>query len=236
MSGSCSYCRRNRERADKARARSDGFTGAALRDMREATGRTRNDVAAAVGIHVNSVKYWEQAEYVDLTGHSPKLILEELGAKVFLTSSRVRGRASRGVSFEPEEASHQTDNSPQHIAGVRHGVKGEAPRLPQGLEKPVRTCPAKPHLACHDCEAGSCLRLAELGLNAAHQPLPKSDRPTCGAKTRAGHPCRAKVVPGKRRCRNHGGLSTGAKTEEGRALIAEAQRRRWRRVKAEAGE
>jgi len=36
-----------------------------------------------------------------------------------------------------------------------------------------------------------------------------------------------KVEPGKRRCRFHGGLSTGPKTSEGRARIAEAQRRRW---------
>ena len=31
----------------------------------------------------------------------------------------------------------------------------------------------------------------------------------------------------KTRCRFHGGLSTGPKTEAGRARIAEAQRRRW---------
>ena len=37
-----------------------------------------------------------------------------------------------------------------------------------------------------------------------------------------------RVVPGKRRCRFHGGLSTGPRTMEGRARIAEAQRRRWR--------
>jgi len=36
-----------------------------------------------------------------------------------------------------------------------------------------------------------------------------------------------KVEPGKRRCRFHGGLSAGANTSEGRARIAEAQRRRW---------
>ncbi len=36
-----------------------------------------------------------------------------------------------------------------------------------------------------------------------------------------------RVEPGKRRCRFHGGLSTGPKTDAGRARIAEAQRRRW---------
>ena len=37
-----------------------------------------------------------------------------------------------------------------------------------------------------------------------------------------------RVEFGKARCRLHGGLSTGPKTEVGRARIAEAQRRRWR--------
>jgi transcriptional regulator with XRE-family HTH domain len=49
----------------------------------------------------------------------------------------------------------------------------------------------------------------------------------CGAKTRKGTPCRAKALPGKKRCKYHGGMSTGPKTAEGRARIAEAQHRRW---------
>ena len=52
-------------------------------------------------------------------------------------------------------------------------------------------------------------------------------RVICGAKTRKGTPCKAKSEPGKKRCRLHGGLSTGPKTEEGRRRIAEAQRKRW---------
>ena len=36
-----------------------------------------------------------------------------------------------------------------------------------------------------------------------------------------------RVEFGKARCRFHGGLSTGPKSEAGRARIAEAQRRRW---------
>ena len=50
----------------------------------------------------------------------------------------------------------------------------------------------------------------------------------CGARTRKGAPCRAKPIPGKARCKFHGGLSTGPRTPEGRARVAEAQRRRWR--------
>lgn len=54
-------------------------------------------------------------------------------------------------------------------------------------------------------------------------------RVICGAKTRKGTPCRAKSEPGRRRCKFHGGMSTGPKTEEGKARIAEAQRRRWKK-------
>lgn len=60
-----------------------------------------------------------------------------------------------------------------------------------------------------------------------HKPrrtiTPKSDRPRCGAKTRAGGSCQARAVwnkakdkPRNGRCRMHGGLSTGPKTPEGR--------------------
>ena len=42
-------------------------------------------------------------------------------------------------------------------------------------------------------------------------------RVVCGAKRhRDGQPCQAKSEPGKRRCRFHGGRSTGPKTSEGR--------------------
>ena len=43
-------------------------------------------------------------------------------------------------------------------------------------------------------------------------------RVQCGAKRhRDGQPCQAKSEPGKRRCRFHGGRSTGPKTPEGKA-------------------
>lgn len=55
----------------------------------------------------------------------------------------------------------------------------------------------------------------------------------CGAKTRKGEPCQAKPLPGRKRCKFHGGMSTGPRTPEGRARIAEAQRRRWGKWRAE---
>jgi hypothetical protein len=38
--------------------------------------------------------------------------------------------------------------------------------------------------------------------------------PRCGARTRAGRPCRAPAIHGKLRCRMHGGRSTGLRTPE----------------------
>ncbi len=57
-------------------------------------------------------------------------------------------------------------------------------------------------------------------------PKPRRDRRRCGATTRKGAPCQRLPVPDRRRCRNHGGLSTGAKTPEGRERIAKSNRRR----------
>jgi hypothetical protein len=61
--------------------------------------------------------------------------------------------------------------------------------------------------------------------------IPKSERPRCGARCRDGHACRAPVVVRsdgsfKKRCRLHGGLSTGPKSAAGRAAIAQSNRRR----------
>jgi len=77
-----------------------------------------------------------------------------------------------------------------------------------------------------------CHRMLERGLSRTGLPLKRKFRPRCCAKTRAGAPCIMRVVPGKRRCRFHGGLSTGPRTVEGRARIAEAQWRRWRARRA----
>lgn len=55
------------------------------------------------------------------------------------------------------------------------------------------------------------------------------ERPTCGAKTRTGAPCKRQPVPGKKRCRNHGGMSTGPRTIKGRARSLANLKLRWKR-------
>lgn len=65
--------------------------------------------------------------------------------------------------------------------------------------------------------------------------IPKSERPRCLARTRAGGSCQARVAWDKtrfrarnKRCRMHGGLSTGPRTEAGREAIRASNRRRAR--------
>lgn len=46
----------------------------------------------------------------------------------------------------------------------------------------------------------------------------QSERVPCGARRRRdGRPCQALSAPGRRRCKWHGGLSTGPRSVEGRA-------------------
>jgi hypothetical protein len=47
--------------------------------------------------------------------------------------------------------------------------------------------------------------------------------PRCGARTRAGCPCRSPAIHGKLRCRMHGGRSPGPRTPEGRIRVREAR-------------
>jgi hypothetical protein len=49
--------------------------------------------------------------------------------------------------------------------------------------------------------------------------------PRCGAKNRSDAPCRGAVMKDKKRCRHHGGASTGPRTAEGRARISKANTR-----------
>ena len=53
---------------------------------------------------------------------------------------------------------------------------------------------------------------------------------TCGAKTRFGGLCAKFPIAGKRRCRLHGGMSTGPKTDKGKQRIANAQLKHGRHV------
>ena len=66
--------------------------------------------------------------------------------------------------------------------------------------------------------------------------MERKHRPFCGAKTRKGAPCQAKVywpyewdAPAKK-CRMHGGLSTGPTKAEGMERLAKSAKKNMKRV------
>ena len=73
-----------------------------------------------------------------------------------------------------------------------------------------------------------CERIYAIWEERGHQkplpPLPEMPDElkalTCGAKTRAGTPCKSKAIYRNGRCKLHGGLSTGPKTIEGKRRSA----------------
>lgn len=57
-----------------------------------------------------------------------------------------------------------------------------------------------------------------------------TSKPICGAhRKQTGSTCQAPALRNGR-CKMHGGKSTGPKSPEGLARIAEAQRARWQRI------
>lgn len=92
---------------------------------------------------------------------------------------------------------------------------------------------ARIHAALTDTSPALKARLAAAAQREAERAAKR--RVPCKAKTRKGTPCRMKSEPGRARCKFHGGMSTGAKTPEGRDRIRQAQLRRWARWRAEHG-
>ena len=85
-----------------------------------------------------------------------------------------------------------------------------------------------------------CRQLFERGLSHRGLPLKRKFRPRCCAKTRAGVPCIMRVVPGKRRCRFHGGGVTPmaikrTKKADPVHVVVKVDGRRWRRVLSLSG-
>ena len=88
-------------------------------------------------------------------------------------------------------------------------------------------------IAAQDAARAAAFEAKVAAWQAAEADRAAKRRVPCGAKTRKGTPCRCLSEPGKRRCKFHGGMSTGARTAEGLERIREAQRKRWARWKAE---
>jgi hypothetical protein len=68
-------------------------------------------------------------------------------------------------------------------------------------------------------------------LKNGNPPGNPGNAPRCGARTRAGTPCKAAAMPNGR-CRMHGGPSTGPKTEAGKAKIRASRTKHGRKSQA----
>lgn len=81
-----------------------------------------------------------------------------------------------------------------------------------------------------EAEAAAALALESWRIREARKAA--TSRVICGATTRKNTKCKNKSEPGRRRCKFHGGMSTGARTPEGIERIRQAQLRRWARARA----
>lgn len=98
------------------------------------------------------------------------------------------------------------------IAGARTGAyeSGQLPALQRDGRRELAGSPKK--------GAGAPMPAWAADWMAQEARRQATRRVTCGAKRhRDGQPCQAKSEPGKRRCRFHGGRSTGPRTPEGKA-------------------
>ncbi len=69
-------------------------------------------------------------------------------------------------------------------------------------------------------------------MNSVSNISQKDVKDICGARTRNSRGCHKPPIKGKKRCRLHGGLSTGPRAAEGKARIAAAHYKHGKRSKA----
>jgi len=172
--------------------------GAQIRAARALLGWTRQQLAEAAGLHRNAVGYWETEDDIPSGTYA-----EPVGCR------RIREALRKaGVEFLTRPA-----------PGVRLCVKS--------TNKPHYARPrARPSWALTSARISPDINRSKTAgavTRKAVQPLSEF----CGAKTRSGQACRRKGIEPGRRCRSHGGLSTGPKSHEGRQRVAIAQKRRW---------
>lgn len=180
--------------------------GADIRAARKAAGLNQTDLAERAGISRDAVSYWETR-----TGYPPRGWALERMAKVlgldlkdFRTPLPARG----------DEVLH---------AGLRHNHTSTRTRedgVLSGSDR-LRALDQKEH------------EKQKRWLEEKARRVAARFRVVCCATTRKGTSCRNMSEAGRKRCKFHGGMSTGARTAEGKERIAEAQRKRWSQYRAE---
>lgn len=154
-------------------------------------------------------------------------------------SGGVSGRATRTRTGTVSGMGYSSDG--HGAVGRRRRDRGShrPGRRPHGPCRPHGGLPlgSRPHGSGrpHGWSARATVRKPEVStpeptpglgwLKNGNRPGRFSDAPRCGARSkRTGEPCRAPACRGKRRCRFHGGKSTGPRTPEGLANSRRARR------------
>jgi hypothetical protein len=237
------YLSRNRpylaamQRQRRARmVRIDYMPGKVARDAIEAMReRTRPGTTSATNSAVIDAIV---AEWARLTG------IQQTEIDTSATSPTTPGVADQYAGMRITSASGtstragMTSGRLAECAGVQAGASPAAPVLPDASQ--VRACASdfdpRHAKAAHQLataapefltpfaranESGLChaTRAGARANNSGSLPAAtKQARVICGARRRRdGEPCQGLSVPGRRRCKWHGGASTGPRTDEGRA-------------------
>lgn len=183
-----------------------GPTGAELKAARKAAGLSQIALGIKAGISRHAVSYWECRETVD-----PR-------------SWAVRQMAEAEPQIQTLLQAWWNNTRVRDLGVTRRAI------LPIYSRSNARARDGSYRLSAMDALLEAAITHELIRMKEREAQRRARLRVTCGAKTtRKGTPCRNKSEPGRKRCKFHGGRSTGPRTVEGRARIAEAQRKRWAR-------
>lgn len=187
-----------------------GPIGADLQDFREAAGLIQTDLA---GCRRGAVAYWERKQRLDIHSSLVGRFARIVGMYDYETSiAGARAHARWGVTQAADLPAQLGAAQLVQLAALEAQILAQETRRREGELQRQAAREARQQLR----------RRSE---REVHHAQPEPTR--CGALTRRGAACRHAVEPGRARCKFHGGLSTGARTPEGRTRISEAQQRRW---------
>ena len=223
------------------------MTGADLARARKAAGLNQTQLGKRIGRGRHAVSYWEVKSRLPgaLHGALRNLTdtLRDLGTLAWTIRRGTNGRWAAVVEDAPGPPRARDDRGlifaadpaePNHYAHAQG----------DGVLNRSAACRISPQYArARESEPVSAAALLAAGhLSPADRKMLRAmarweaaqarKRAPCGARTRKGHPCRNLSEPSRRRCKFHGGKSTGPRTAEGRARIAAAMRERHRRKRA----
>jgi transcriptional regulator with XRE-family HTH domain len=175
--------------------------GGQIKAARALIGWSRHDLAIAAGLHVNAVAWWETKDVIPIGTYAEPVACRRIREALRMAGVVFLINPSPGVRICEKNT-------------IKRRVPARARAPASWTLTPTGNAPDKTQRITHD------------QVEPPRQISPPASG-RCGAKTRSGGTCRRKGISPGNRCANHGGLSTGPKSEKGRRRIAMAQKRRW---------